>query len=246
MLSRKKYAEIKGKLDLNFGSDEKARDVLDSLVEDGDYRIIGELVGDKIVFIFGCGPSLERDVERLCERGLLEDTVLIAADGAVKALLEKKVVPNICVTDLDGNKKALMEASKKGCIMVIHAHGDNIQKLNKILPKLQGKKLGTTQVKPTRKIRNFGGFTDGNRAVYLAVKFKPKKIVLFGMDFGNKIGKYSGKRKNKELRIRKLEVGRTLLEELAGKTRISILNATSGGVEIKNVRRIRIEDLELE
>jgi len=145
--------------------------------------------------------------------------------------LKHNVVPNLCATDLDGDKKALIKASKKGCIMVIHAHGDNTAQLHAIMPRLAGKKLGTTQVKPTKKIKNLGGFTDGDRAVHLAVKHKAKKIILFGMDFG---------------RTKKLQVGKNLLEELAGKSKIPILNATSGGMRIKNVKRISLESLELE
>ena len=44
--------------------------------------------------------------------------------------------------------------------------------------------IGTTQTNPFNKIQNFGGFTDGDRGVFLASHFDAKKIILFGMDFG--------------------------------------------------------------
>ena len=51
--------------------------------------------------------------------------------------------------------------------------------------------IGTTQTNPFNKVQNFGGFTDGDRGVFLASYFNAKKIILFGMDFGNQIGKFS-------------------------------------------------------
>jgi uncharacterized Rossmann fold enzyme len=231
MLTREKYSEIKGELDLNFRDDGKARDLLDSMLAGGDFSVVEKAVRGKTVFVLGCGPSLKKDVAGLAGRKTLKKAVLIAADGAVKALLERNVVPNLCVTDLDGDKKTLIKASKLGCVMIVHAHGDNMAALHAIVPKLAGKKLGTTQVESTKKIKNLGGFTDGDRAVHLAVKYKAKKIILFGMDFG---------------RTRKLQVGKKLLEELAGKTRIPILNATSRGMKIKNVKRASLESLKLE
>ena len=73
--------------------------------------------------------------------------------------------------------------------MVVHAHGDNTEKLH--LVKSFKNCVGTTQAKPFENIHNFGGFTDGDRCVFLADYFKAKKIILFGMDFGTTIGEYS-------------------------------------------------------
>lgn len=244
MFTRKKYLELADNLKLNFGSDEKARDILDSLVDNSKFDDVEKLIKGGVVFVFGCGPSLKEDIEKFKEINLSSNAVLIAADGAVKALLEQGIVPQLCVTDLDGNTESLKQANKRGCIMVVHAHGDNIQAVKRIVPELSGKKLGTTQVKPTEKIRNFGGFTDGDRAVHLAVHFQAKKIVLFGMDFGKDVGEYSGKTKDSETKIRKLEIGKHLLEEVAGRTKIPILNLTERGEYIKNTIRASISDLE--
>jgi len=246
MFERQKYEEIKSKLKLHFERDVEARDVLAGFLHKGDFRPIEKLMNGKTVFIFGCGPSLSRDVAKLRKRNLFSKAVVVSADGATEALLERGVVPDICVTDLDGSEKALIEASRLGCVMVIHAHGDNIPKIKRRVPKLPGKKLGTTQVMPRDNIKNFGGFSDGDRAVHLAVRFKAGKIVLFGMDFGRRIGSCSGKAKNATVKARKLSVGKKLLEELAGKTRIPILNATGSKNRIKNVKTIGVRELELE
>jgi uncharacterized Rossmann fold enzyme len=73
---------------------------------------------------------------------------------------------------------------------------------------------------PVENVHNFGGFTDGDRCVFLAEEFGAKKIVLVGMEFGNIIGKYSkGKVKNAELKKQKMRAGRQLLEMLAKQSR---------------------------
>jgi uncharacterized Rossmann fold enzyme len=85
---------------------------------------------------------------------------------------------------------ALQNSEKRGAIMVVHAHGDNIDMIKKMVPKFR-KVVGTTQVMPLANVHNFGGFTDGDRAVFLAEEFGAKKVVLVGMDLGDSIGKYS-------------------------------------------------------
>ena len=70
--------------------------------------------------------------------------------------------------------------------MIVHAHGDNFDKLEMV--RGLSNVTGTTQTKKIGKLENFGGFTDGDRCVFLAEYFNAKKIVLIGMDFGQKIG----------------------------------------------------------
>ena len=96
-------------------------------------------------------------------------------------------------------------------IFVVHAHADNKTKLEFV--KNFKNCIGTTQSKPVNKIENFGGFTDGDRAVFLASHFCAKKIILFGMDFGERIGKSSNtkrfraKNKVNETKKRRVSLG---------------------------------------
>ena len=140
----------------------------------------------------------------------------IAADGAVQFLIENKIKPDIVVTDLDGNAAALQKAEKSGALMVVHAHGDNMDMLKKLVPKFR-KVVGTTQVMPVENVHNFGGFTDGDRCVFLAEAFGAKKVILVGMDLGgDSIGKYSKEKvMDPELKKQKMQAGRRLLEMLA-------------------------------
>jgi len=160
----------------------------------------------------------------------------------VKALLGYKIVPHVNVTDLDGDLPSIIMANHYGCITMVHAHAGNIRRLVAITPRFTGIVYGTTHSDPTEKVHNFGGFTDGDRAVHIVNHFHPRFIVLAGMDFGSVIGVYSGTydpiRKPRGLRM-----GKMLIEELAAHTRTRILNVTSSGENIHNVHRITVDKL---
>ena len=164
----------------------------------------------------------------------------IVADGAVQALIEHKIKPQILVTDLDGDIASIKKIGRTKIPIIIHAHGNNYDKLD-IVSKLQNK-IGTTQTEKFGKLENFGGFTDGDRCVFLAENFHAKKIILFGMDFGDKIGKYSKKKViDRKTKLKKLEYGKKLLEWLA-KESDSELYTTSKS--IKGFKKIRLVDLQ--
>lgn len=141
--------------------------------------------------IFGAGPSIKKHLAFLKSNVNLKDYTLIAADGTTKALLEESIIPDIIVTDLDGDMDSIIESNKLGSILYVHAHGDNLDKLKKYIDKLD-KVVPTCQCKSFGNLENFGGFTDGDRAVHIAVySIGVKKIILAGMDFGNIITNYS-------------------------------------------------------
>jgi len=119
--------------------------------------------------------------------------VVIAADGAARCCLDRNVKPNVIVTDLDGLTDEYLMLND--VIYVVHVHGDNVVLLLKyldILKKLQYV-IYTVQVypQPSNCLRIYGGFTDGDRASYLAYYFKASKIGLVGFDFTGYIGRYS-------------------------------------------------------
>jgi uncharacterized Rossmann fold enzyme len=115
---------------------------------------------------------------------------LVAADGATTALIEQKLVPDIVATDLDGNIDDILLANIRGANIVIHAHGDNIDRIAS-LSSFFNNVLGTTQAQPVGNLYNFGGFTDGDRAIFLAVALGASEITLAGMDFGDIVTRYS-------------------------------------------------------
>ncbi len=236
------YGKIARELGLDKDADREAAEVLDSLVQKAEMGRL-RVMGGKIAIVFGAGPSLLEDVRKV-KSGKLhrsKKVVLIAADGAVKALLDKGIVPAINVTDLDGDINAIKKANGKGTVTVVHAHGDNVHQLIDVVPELK-EPIATTQSKATGKVHNFGGFTDGDRAAFLADRFGAEMIVLAGMDFGDKIGRFSGSY-DEGKKLKKLQIGKRLLEKLAKESRSGILNLTYGGEEIDGIPRVSIKAL---
>jgi len=223
----KKYSEIIREFGYNEKHDTESAIILNSIIrKQVAIKKIKDEIKGKSVFVIGAGPSLSLAIPILKN---FEKTVKIVADSAVKPLVENGINPDIVITDLDGDEDSLIKVGKTDSIIIVHAHGDNIAKL--CLVENFNNSIGTTQSKPFKKIQNFGGFTDGDRAVFLASYFDAKKIILFGMDFGEIIGKYSKtKKQERKTKLKKLRKAKSLLEWLAKKSR-SQLFTTSSAIE---------------
>ena len=165
--------------------------------------------------------------------------VKIVADGAIQSFLENDLKADILVTDLDGDLKSIKKIGKTNTLIFVHAHGDNMKKLDLV----SGFKnwAGTTQTKEFGKLYNFGGFTDGDRCVFLANYFNAKNIILVGMDFGNTIGKYSKNISNKTLKRKKLRFGKELLEWISLKSKSNLYTTSR---PINGFKKISFSDLE--
>jgi 2-amino-4-hydroxy-6-hydroxymethyldihydropteridine diphosphokinase len=188
-------------------------------------KILHKKIARKRVLVIGAGPSLEQNIIFI-KKSRKFAFVKIVADGAVQFLIENNIKPDIVVTDLDGNHSFLQKAEKIGALMIVHAHGDNIQILQKLVPRFRHV-IGSTQVMPVKNVYNFGGFTDGDRSVFLAEEFGAKEIVLIGMDFGMHIGKYSKEVvENIELKKRKMKAGKRLIEMLAKQSRSRLFDTS--------------------
>lgn len=175
--------------DMNFERlyDERAALILSKLLEIKARRKMPEVIeidvlrhaiGGKDVLVCGKASKLSNDIKNVD----FKKFVTIAADGATSVLMKVGVVPDIIVTDLDGNMDDEARANEQGAIMVVHAHGDNMDALSEEVPRLK-RVVGTTQSKPLDNVYNFGGFTDGDRCVFLAQEFGARSITLIGFDF---------------------------------------------------------------
>ena len=227
-----RYDKIAERLKLNQKADEDAAKLLDEFLPQPDIQKLTNVIRGHECVVFGAGPSLDVDLKKLERAGYL-NKVLIAADGATSAVLKYRN-PEIIVTDLDGSVDDQLEAWRRGSWLVVHAHGDNVAQVRKIIPKLKERIIGTTQVEPFGKLFNFGGFTDGDRAAFMAHELGASKIHLAGMDLGTKIGRHSGDKDIKRKLI-KLEICRELLTWLTGEFNANILNLTTHGEPIPNV-----------
>ncbi|MCZ7372574.1 MAG: DUF115 domain-containing protein, partial [Candidatus Methanoperedens sp.] len=134
----------------------------------------------KDVLVCGNASTLSSDLDKFD----MDEYVIIAADGATSTLLGKGIIPDIIVTDLDGNIPDEIEANKNGALMVVHAHGDNMDKLS-VVDRLKDV-IGTSQAVPLENIYDFGGFSDGDRCVFLAHSLGAKSITLAGFDLEDK------------------------------------------------------------
>jgi len=210
---------------------------LDSILKDKNSKNqLQKIIKGKTVFIIGAGPSLTKSLKHIKNS---ENVVKIVADGAVKALIEKNIKPDILVTDLDGDLESIEKIGKTKIPIIVHAHGDNFEKLE-IVKKLKNV-VGSTQTRKFGKIENFGGFTDGDRCVFLAEYFDARKIVLIGMDFGQKIGKYSKQRiADRKTKIKKLKFGKRIVEWLGTKSKADLFSTN----RLKGYKIIRMIDLE--
>jgi hypothetical protein len=185
------YEEILKDFGFDRKKDEEAARILNELLMARDEKVnIERLIRSREVFVCGNGPSLKYDISLLdSKRG----KTFIAADGTTSTLLARDILPHVVVSDLDGNMDDIIYANKMGAVIVVHAHGDNIEALKKFVPKLRNI-IGTTQAKPFGKLFNFGGFTDGDRCVFLAKELGATSIKLLGFDFGD-MGVGESKRK---------------------------------------------------
>lgn len=147
-------------------ADEYARDFTAEVATSFDFDRFSVMEGATVA-IAGGGPSMET------ETATAESAdVVIAASVAADHLLEAGVDVDLMVTDLDKNLDTAIDLSRSGVPVAIHAHGDNIALLRESLPQFDHDHvIATTQAHPTDAVYNFGGFTDGDRAAFLADEF---------------------------------------------------------------------------
>jgi len=232
-----KYKKILKDFGYSRKKDTQSCKLLDSLLPKKTPIVkIRDLIESKPVFVIGAGPSLPSCISILKK---YKKITKIVADGATRAMIENGLKPDIVVTDLDGDIKSLKKVGRTNTLMIVHAHGDNNEKIH--LVKNFKNCVGTTQTKPVGKVHSFGGFTDGDRCVFLASHFKAKKIILLGMDFGTRIGKYSKTTiVNRTIKIAKLRRGKKLLKWLAQKSESKLYSTT----KIKGFTKISFQDID--
>ena len=222
------YLKIVSKLNLDIKKDFLSSTILSNIISRGkppDLNCFKILSGKKVLVI-GAGPNIENlSIQEFIKNHA--NLITISADGATELCLKLDIIPDFIITDLDGDINHLLIANKLGSTLLIHAHGNNIDKIIKFVPKFKNY-FGTTQIFPLCNIYNFGGFTDGDRSVFFADEFRCKEIWMVGMDFDSSIGYYSKKMKvDFNRKKRKLSIGKQLLEILAAKSNAILINITT-------------------
>lgn len=199
------YVQIVEDLGLSRDADEAVAAELDGLLG-GTRATLDELrslLRGKVVTVAGNGPSLASDLADA-------EGVLITADEATSVALEKGLRPAVLVTDLDGRVEDQVRANAEGTVAVVLGHGDNGPAVRTWAPRFTGRTVATTQSEPSGRLFDFGGFTDGDRAVYLADHFGAREIRLAGWDFEHP----SAKDEDPDRKRRKLDWAYILLQNL--------------------------------
>ena len=172
------YKEICEYFGLDRAADEEAAALLAGLSPSDDLPVLEDLIRGSDVTVCGNAPCLKREI------GCIHGKVL-AADAASLVLLEHGIRPDAVFTDLDGATDEFLTMNREGTVMVVHAHGDNIPLLRHWAPLLGSPFVATTQSFPLPHVHNFGGFTDGDRAVFAADAMGAASVTITGFDLAD-------------------------------------------------------------
>ncbi|MFD1645689.1 6-hydroxymethylpterin diphosphokinase MptE-like protein [Haloarchaeobius litoreus] len=156
------YESILADFGFDRASDERARDVLAELTTPFNESRLSVLDGEHVA-ICGAGPTLAADLDAS------DADRVVAASSAAAVCRDRDVPVDVYITDLDGEPELAGDLAAAGTPVAVHAHGDNVERVRSVVPQLpDGPVLPTTQAAPVAHVRNFGGFTDGDRAAFLA------------------------------------------------------------------------------
>lgn len=191
--------------DFGFGDalEIEARDQLWDLMGQTNPRslvqsLLANCQGKKICF-FGAGPNLTPQLEKLSKQfnTYRKAYFIVAADGSANALQSRQILPDLIISDFDGlNEDQLGPFLDLGVVVSLLVHGDNMSQIlrhRNFFQSYTSQILGTTQAPAKYPIINPGGFTDGDRGLFLLHHLLSPTIpfYLLGYEYGSTIGQYS-------------------------------------------------------
>ncbi|MFW9906192.1 MAG: 6-hydroxymethylpterin diphosphokinase MptE-like protein [Candidatus Thorarchaeota archaeon] len=256
---KKSYRQIMDKLGFDTEADNRSVQLLETYLmkfspkKKNEILLKLKIIQNTPVIIAGAGPSLKKDFSALFKapysNKILSNFQIISVDGATTLFKQENIVPSIVVTDLDGGFASISWAIQNGALTLIHAHGDNqhqivlfFQKYRNII--YENNVWGTAQCNPGEFLFNFGGFTDGDRAIFLAFHFQSPIVGLIGFDFGTQIGEYSTLcsplKKKIGKKLEKFEVALDLLTSFHSQHNGLRYNLTNKGQQIPGFPRVDI------
>ena len=156
--------------------------------------------------VAGDADCLESDIESFPPTG-----TLVSSGSAVHRLLDAGLTPDVVVTDLDGDMPSQLEASSRGALTFVHAHGDNAEAVREWAGRFSGPVVLTTQSRPESTVFDFGGFTDGDRAVCISQEMGASSIRLIGFDLDHPRPKDG---RDPAVKLRKLSWARRIISSL--------------------------------
>jgi len=176
------YDAICADMGYDRAADEHARDRLAALVNGATTCSVDPAAFEgQTVAVAAPGPGLADALDAVAAAD-----VVLAAGTAADRLLEAGRPVDWIVTDLDGHPGRVGEFTRDGCRVAVHAHGDNVALLERHVPTYDlAAVLPTTQAAPVGPVRNFGGFTDGDRAAFFADALGAEALTFPGWDLAD-------------------------------------------------------------
>ncbi|MCI4396214.1 MAG: hypothetical protein JHC28_01465 [Thermoprotei archaeon] len=168
-----------------------------------------DLIEGKGVAVIAAGPELAE------LRDLHADS-LVVADAAFKYVTyELDLSPDLLITDLDGIEGIEANLLREIPLLIVHLHGDNVERARIFIGEASShgiKALFTTQQPPSFPFFNFGGFTDGDRAVFTSLFFGAREVSVYGVGESQLMHHRSPP---SEIKARKYWIGSMLVKWLA-------------------------------
>ena len=173
------YEAILADLGFERRADERARNVAAELVSPFSADHLADFK-NATVAVVGAAPTLATELDAF-DPGSVD--AVVAASTAVDVLADAGIAVDLMVTDLDKNTETACELTHDGIGVAAHAHGDNIPAVREWLPQFDSQHtIVTTQAAPRGSVNNFGGFTDGDRAAFIADAFGASELRFLGWD----------------------------------------------------------------
>lgn len=173
------YTAILADMGYDRAGDERARDRLAGIVDGRPTASAHpDAVSAMTVAVAAPGPSLETSID-----AIRAADAVFAAGTAADRLLERGLEPDWIVTDLDGHPDRVQAFTSGNATVAVHAHGDNLDLVERVVPDCVFESLlPTTQAAPAGPVRNCGGYTDGDRAAFLADELGARRLTFPGWD----------------------------------------------------------------
>ncbi len=173
------YRAIRADFGYSLDADEAARDELRaSIGSDGlTPHDLPDATGVTVA-VAGGAPMTPADFEITAAADLVFG--VSTASGRIR---KAGLTVDFHVTDLDKDEAVVTELTSSGVPVAVHAHGDNRTAIEQLVPTLDSSAIfPTTQAHPVTGVFNPGGFTDGDRAAFLADALGASRLTFPGWD----------------------------------------------------------------
>ena len=220
------YEAILADFGFDRAADEHARDLATRFATPVDFDALAAdvgVAGGGTAAIVGAAPSLSGELASFDPETV---DAVFAASTAGDTLRDVDLPVDCLVTDLDKNPMTAARLTQRGIPVAAHAHGDNLELIRRFLPEFDAAStLVTTQAEPVDAVYNFGGFTDGDRAAFLADALGAGELRFLGWEFDDpEVGPMKAKKLRWAERL-------LLLLEHRRDERFTLLDGRRNGIE---------------